>query len=296
MRRYVEDSSLVFSAAIILALVVPAGASFTSGLIVPALVLAMSLSMRQLAFSWKEVQSNIKPAFLGFALNYVFLSGLILACGFFLRDNVDYFRGMAVMAAVPPAVAVVPFTFLLGGNGGAALSASALSYAGALLYAPALMVILLGNSVDVGYLLWLLFLMIIVPFVVSRVLRRFPDGLFSLNKAVINICFAVISYSVIALNSAALHSVNPQMLLLTLALFARTFVSGFFVWHMTGFLKLKSDDRIAYSMLSAYKNLGAATVISLGLFGAAAAFPAAIGTIFELLFFIAFRIYLRRVH
>ncbi len=56
----------------------------------------------------------MKGALAGFAINYLRRSGLILVLSSWL-ENEAIRRGFVVMAAVPPAVAIIPLTELLGG-------------------------------------------------------------------------------------------------------------------------------------------------------------------------------------
>ena len=72
-----------------------------------------------MVFSMVEIDLSIigdlKGAIIGFGLNYILLSGLILLLSSNLGDE-GLRQGFVVMAAVPPAIAILPLTKLLGGN------------------------------------------------------------------------------------------------------------------------------------------------------------------------------------
>ena len=49
-------------------------------------------------------------------LNYVILGGIILLMGRWLINDSEFWAGLVILAAVPLAVAVVPFSYILGAN------------------------------------------------------------------------------------------------------------------------------------------------------------------------------------
>jgi hypothetical protein len=85
----------------------------------------------------------------GFAINYLRRSGLILVLSSWL-ENEAIRRGFVVMAAVPPAVAIIPLTELLGGDLRISLYDGTLSYGAALLLMPGIILVMAGKS-GVGF-------------------------------------------------------------------------------------------------------------------------------------------------
>jgi predicted Na+-dependent transporter len=109
---------------ILLGMTIPGPAQHTASLIIPALLLMMSFSLTEIDLRTK---GDLHQAFVGFALNYILLSGLILLMSFTLENGAMRY-GFVVMASVPPAVAVLPMTRLLGGDVRLSLYGEAISY------------------------------------------------------------------------------------------------------------------------------------------------------------------------
>jgi predicted Na+-dependent transporter len=82
--------------------------------ILPALVLIMSLSTTKITLSELiHVRKYLRDILVIFIINYVFLSGLILLANHLLVRDHDLYVGFVMMAAIPSAAAVLPFTYLL---------------------------------------------------------------------------------------------------------------------------------------------------------------------------------------
>lgn len=278
MRRYLENTSLLFSIAVILGLVFPGLAGPFSPAITPLLMIVMCLSMRQMAFSRRDLRSNYKPSLIAFMLNYVLLTGLVILLAYWLIPDPDYFAGFVFCAAVPPAVAALAYTYLLGGHMKTSLGAEVLGYLLALILTPLITIAFLGSSVNVYVILQMLVVLIIFPLIVSRILIRIPDSYFSGSRSIINVCLFVVNYILIGLNQAAL--VNEFMMLLPLffIVIVRTFGTGLSVYFISKRLGVEKARAISYSLFSSYKNSGIAAAFALVLFSTAATLPAAIGS------------------
>ena len=102
---------------IVLGLAAGQGAVWTKPLLLPVLAVAMTLSTisitnRDIA-SIKNTPRLIPMALL---LNYVVLGGIMLLMARWLIVDPDIRLGFLVIAAMPPGISVVPFSYMLGGN------------------------------------------------------------------------------------------------------------------------------------------------------------------------------------
>jgi len=99
------------------------GATWTKPLGLPALAVVMTLSTtgvrRDLLRSGRGLWL---PAVSGLLMNYVMLGGVLLGLSFLMISDVAIHDGFVLLVAVPPAIAVVPFTDFLDGNTGFSLS------------------------------------------------------------------------------------------------------------------------------------------------------------------------------
>lgn len=268
-----------------LGLLVPGPSRITEALITPALILMMTFSLTEVEF---RPRGDLKGALLGFLLNYILLSGLILVLARFLVEG-DLWRGFVVMAAVPPAVAVLPLTRLLDGDVGLSLYSEALSYLVALGAMPGMILAFAGVSgVGFWYAFWAALVLILVPMVLSR---------FVANTKIdpvmpINLGFFLVTYTVIGLNSSSLFAgIGPVAVIALL----RTFGSGIAVYLGATLAGVEPRRRIPYMLFGSYKNLGLAAAVSLFLFGPEASVPSAVCIFGENLFYIFLAIARRKV-
>jgi len=217
----------MFLIAMILGILFPSYASFSKHLVIPALAFVMTLSLGDFeikSFEFRKVAFNL-------FLNYVFLGGIILFLSSFLTDE-DLKLGFVVMAAAPPAVAIVPFSRLLGGDVTESAFSSGIIYVSSLFLTPVIILGFTGKSVDVTEILRVLVILILIPLVVSR--------FFHIRNSApwINIGFGIVIYTVIGLNIDIISRSFFVLLEIFLIGVARTFGTGslaFFAFKDKGY-------------------------------------------------------------
>src|SRR3989442_3748775 len=96
------------------------------------------------------------------------------------------------MAAVPPAIAVVPITSILKGDTRRAVIALALLYVLGLGLVPAITLVFTNQTAPFGELVLQTVLLIGIPLVASRFLRRFPPAVAFPRSAVSNPAFFLV--------------------------------------------------------------------------------------------------------
>jgi BASS family bile acid:Na+ symporter len=271
-----RDSSLVLLLAIATGLALPAPASFAEPLITPALLLMMSFSLTEIDL---RAKGNLREGLWGFFINYILLSGLILALAFTVEKDALR-QGLVVMAAVPPAVAVLPLTRLLKGDVRLSLYGEALSYGAALLLMPGLIFLFSGQeSVSVGFVAKTSLILILLPIIASRYLKRLDlDPVLPINLGLF-----VVTYVIIGLNRGAFLGDVGDLAAIALA---RTFVIGSAIYLIARAFGASPEKRISYTLFASYKNLGLAAAVSVVLFGPEAGIPAAVCIMAENGFFI----------
>ena len=276
----IGSSTLVLIIALLLGLVLPGPAESTEALVTPALMIMMAFSLTEVDLG-REIRSSsiLKSGAAGILLNYGLLSGLILLLSLPLPDE-SLRQGFIIMAAVPPAVAVLPMTRILKGDMSLSLSGEILSYLASLLLMP-LIIYLFSQQTGISplYLLQISMVLILIPALASRLVRLLP-----INPVLpINLGFFLVTYTVIGLNQGAIWTDGGIVAWISIA---RTFVLGLAVFILARSIGLKSSQAISYTLLGSFKNLGLAAAVSLLLFGPAAGLPAAFCVLAETAFFI----------
>ena len=274
-----RNSSLIFLLSMLLGLAVPGPARHMEQLIIPALLVMMSFSLTEIDL---RAKGDLRKALVSFALNYGLLSGLIILLSYRLEDEALR-SGFIVMAAVPPAIAVLPFSRLLRGDVLLSLYSEAVSYLASLVLMPLIIFLFTSKTgVSLGYIIEIALLMILLPVVASRYLRRLKID----SVLPINLGFFVVNYTVIGLNSSAISGNFGDLTAVALIALARTFGIGIAVYLLSMVARVSLPQRISYTLFSSYKNLGLAAAVSLVLFGPEAAIPSAVCILAETGFYI----------
>src|SRR5256712_1168761 len=135
-----------------------------------ALVLGMTFSMTEISISGISPRAELRPFLGAFGMSYVVLSGLILAFAV-LSPDPQVRSGWVLMAAVPPAIAVVPITSSLRGDTRQAVIALALLYLHGLGLVPAITLVFTNQAAPFRELVVPTVLLVGVPLVACRFLR-----------------------------------------------------------------------------------------------------------------------------
>jgi BASS family bile acid:Na+ symporter len=181
-----------------------------------------------------------------------------------------------LIAAVPPAVAVIPYTYHLDGNTSLSLVGSIAAYLSALLITPLVSISLLGtNFIEPMKLLTILVELIIVSLIVSRVMRL-SSGLPSLEKhrgVAVNWGFFLVVYTIIGLNRDAFLGQHLILLRVSAIAFTSTFILTYLINSVAKLLGVSKPDHISLISLGTKKNYGMATAVCLTFFSARTAIP-----------------------
>lgn len=276
----IQNSTSVLILSVLLGLVLPGPAGATEALVTPALMVMMAFSLTEVDLG-RDIKSSgsLKSGFLGIIINYGLLSGLILLLSYSLPDE-SLRHGFVIMAAVPPAVAVLPMTRILKGDMSLSFAGEILSYLASLLLMPLIIYLFVHQTgISPIYLLQISIVLILIPALASRLVRLLP-----INPVLpINLGFFLVTYTVIGLNQGALWTDGWSVAWVSIA---RTFAVGLAVFILARSAGLKSSQAISLTLLGSFKNLGLAAAVSLLLVGPAAGLPAAFCVLAETAFFI----------
>ena len=165
----IQNSTSVLILSVLLGLVLPGPAGATEALVTPALMVMMAFSLTEVDLG-RDIKSSasLKRGFLGIIINYGLLSGLILLLSYSLPDE-SLRHGFVIMAAVPPAVAVLPMTRILKGDMSLSFAGEILSYLASLLLMPLIIYLFVHQTgISPIYLLQISIVLILIPALASR--------------------------------------------------------------------------------------------------------------------------------
>lgn len=294
--QILKNSNIVFLCALFLGLIYPMPSAYLEDWIVFALIVVMIFSLTEVKFT-KFSKISIKEIIITFFINYIFLSGLIIALAYFLISDEQLYYGFIVMAAAPPAVAIIPFTKLLNGDLKLSLISNTSIYVLSIGLTPAIL-LLFAKTSDIDYSLAIITLLelIVLPMIISRFIleNKYYLKVKKDINLVINIGFFIVIYTVIGLNQNILFTDLDILLMLSIIGFLRTFVSGMFLYKLCNILKINPKKNISYTLFGSYKNLGLSATLALLLFSAKASIPSAVCIVMETGFFILLSTYLKK--
>ncbi len=276
--------------ALVLGLVLHQGAYWTNKVTLPALAIVMTLSTMSVSGNLgRSFRSILPPALIGIGMNYVLLGGFLLAMNAVLIREKAIWYGFVLLAAAPPAVAVIPFTDFLNGDRSLSLLGTMGAYLGALILMPLIALGLLGSSlIDPVNLLMIMLQLIIIPLILSRVLMRtrFADYLEPIKGAITNWSFFVVVYTIVGLNREVFLGRPLSMVPVFIIAFASTFLLGFLIEWITKHFQVHPEISTSLVLLGTLKNYGLTGGLALAIFSRQTAVPATVSTIFMIVYVI----------
>lgn len=281
--RILQSYAAVMAIGLLLGLAVGGLPAFTREVSMAALAVVMTLSLTSVRLSETRTREHFLHSAKAMALNYALLTGAILVIGTFFEGEFRW--GWVLMAAAPSAVSVVPFTRILGGETSKALFSTAVNYLSALLLMPMLTVALIGSAVSVEELIYTLLILIALPMAASRAVARLPISK-EANTMAMNFSFAVMIFAVTGANRDAFFGAPGLLAAISLGCFLRTFGTGLCTEFALRTLAVPKADRVPYVLFASYKNLGLSATLALALFEPAAAVPATVCIVFEVVWMI----------
>jgi BASS family bile acid:Na+ symporter len=289
-KRLIRNRDFLMAMALGLGLSWGGAARWTETAVLPSLALVMTLATMGVAGSiFFSPRKLIVPALLGIALNYVLLGGLLLGMSRFLITEQALADGFVIMTAVPPAVAVIPFSASLNGNQALALIGTLGCYLAALLLTPLIAYWFLGSSLgDPGKILTIMVELILLPLFLSRILiwRGWAKRLEPWRGTITNWSFFLIVYTIIGLNRQLFFERPGALVLPALIALASTFLLGWGIEKIAPRWGADPQTVTTMVLLGTHKNTGLAAGLALTLFSQKTAVPATITTIFMLVYMI----------
>jgi BASS family bile acid:Na+ symporter len=288
--RLLCNRNFILLAALGLGLLWGEGAPWAEKLVLPALALVMTLSTMGVSGSaFRSPRTLLVPAVSGLVMNYVLLAGFILGLNFLLILEEALQSGFIILAAVPPAVAVIPFTGFLKGSNTFSLIGTIGCYLGALIIMPLIAIGFLGSGfVEPSKLFIIMVELIIVPLIVSRILigTGMAVRIEPVKGAITNWSFFLVSYTIVGLNRAVFLEQPLSLFPVALIALASTFFLGWVIEKLGGLFKIDPKTLTSLVLLGTLKNYGLAGGLALALFSKRTAVPATVSVIFMIVYIV----------
>ena len=170
IKKIFSDRNMLLVLALVFGLIIPKMANFFKPYLMYVLAFVMTLSLSGIdTKALIPVRKIVKPMIKGILFNHILFGILIVSSAYFFNYDQYLFIGMIVIAATPPGIAIIPFTYKLKGN----VELSAIGTFGAFMASVILAPIVLnffGKNIEVDSfkILKSMIILIIIPFLISR--------------------------------------------------------------------------------------------------------------------------------
>jgi BASS family bile acid:Na+ symporter len=290
MKRQLRNRDFILILGLGLGLLWGEGAHWTHPLTLPLLAVAMTVSVMGIpAAIFRTPRFLVRPALSGIAITYLLLSGVILGLSSLFIHDKNLWNGFVLIAAVPPGVAVIPFTFFLNGNSLFSLVGTIGAYLGALIITPLFALGFLGTAFIHPVKLFIILVeLILLPLIVSQVLVRtgVSKRIEPFKGTITNWSFFVVTYTIVGLNRQVFLDQPFSLLPVGLIALATTFLLGWAIERIGRLFRMDSTTLTSLVLLGTIKNYGLAGGLSLALFSTETAVPATVSTIFMTVYII----------
>lgn len=287
--KYLKDRNFIFIAAVIFGLGLPQVGGWSKNIMLPALALVMALATTAVPNDFiRSGRRFLQPFAAGIILPYLVLGGLLLSLAYLFILNENIRIGFVLVAAVPPAVAVIPFTAILKGDVSYTLAATVSAYLAALFVMPLMFFLFIAEEFSqTAKLIEVIVLLIILPMVVSRIILflNWREKIEKFRGPVTDWGFFIVLYTLVALNRDLIFTRPDLLLPVVLIIFGAIFILGFIVEKAGNLLNRNRAQTTSWVLLSTLKNQGIAGGLAVTLFPEETALPSAVYTAFMIFYF-----------
>lgn len=241
--------------------------------------------------TWIPIQKAISTVIYATFLNYIVFSLSLIGIAYLLMPSYELWVGFVIIAAAPPGIAIIPFSAMLKGDINNSISGVFGAHLTAMIIAPLILIIFLGQSIIVPIkILLILVELIIIPLIISRFLRH-PKTLPFFDKyrgKLTNWGFFFVIMPIIGLNKKMFFSEWTQILLVALIFIICMFLLGFLYQKLMQILKMKKELIVSSTLMLTIKSSAFSAVTAYKFLGVKAALPSAVLSVFVIIYIVLF--------
>lgn len=254
-----------------LGMILGSGVSFLKPLTpyIIGLILAISIS----GFRFRDflpLKQSLRPIGITILVNYFIYGAVLLGLASLLINNEAYWMGFIVIAATPPAIAVIPFSINLKGDSAFSIKGIVGANIAGILISPLIMMLFASQAgVSTMAMLELIMKILVLPVILSRVIRyikpvfRFVD---KQRSVLIDYGFLFVAMTVIGVSrDLLLHNTINALIPLGILLFMM-FGLGYLIQVILNAFRIAPALIISNKLIMVMKNAGFASVLALSLF------------------------------
>jgi BASS family bile acid:Na+ symporter len=285
-----QNRNIIFLLSLVLGFAWDTGAKYTQQLIIPGLAIVMTLSSMGISSdTFRSPKSLVSSSLLGVIANFLLHGVILVGLTTSLIKDRAFWNGFILLAAVPPAVAVIPFALFLRGNMELALLGTIGAYLGALVITPLIALAFLGTGfISPMKLLLILGELIIGPLVVSRILvsTGLSKKIDPYKGPITNWSFFLVIYIITGLNRDIFIQQPLSIVPVAIVAILTTFVLGWIIEKIGNSLGFEKSMVTSFELLATFKNYGLSGALALVFFNPQTAVPSTVTSAIGILYFI----------
>ncbi|MEE9913549.1 MAG: hypothetical protein K4571_17695 [Deltaproteobacteria bacterium] len=287
IRILAKFSYLLFVVAILLGLFLPQAALAASVLVLPALMVTLTVTLLRFpAGFFNKPKTLLSGAIWGNVMSYLVLGNLIILGSLFLIRDEKFWIGLVLIAAVPPAVALLPLSEKVHGDKMLTLAGFAGTYVGAIVLTPLIGLAFL-KFIPIHYdkLIVMAVTLIALPLILSRIIvdRNWEERIECHEGAISDGCFFIVFYALAANNARLIRQWPLEIIMIAVLAFAVIILITVVLLLIGRHYKVSPPVLSSLLLLGTMKNYGLAGGIALYLFNNESALPALVFSIFMFL-------------
>lgn len=290
LKRIALNRNAILVFAVMLGLIAGDTASLLKEYTFLALAVTMAFSMTGISLEYlRNPLSLTKPMLMGVLLNYGLFTIILLPLAWWIMPSRNLFYGFVVIAAAPPGVAIIPFSYILKGRVEYAIIGVTGAFLASIVIAPLLVNLFASSQGVKPYDLFKMMLqLVVIPMIVSRILLYKPIFKYiePIRGKVVDWGFAILIIVAVGVNRQVFFTDPILLMKVSFVLFIATFGLGLGFDAVAKLFKVERSLRVTQTMLIAIKSSGFSVFTALALFGKEAAIPSAVMAVMVLLYLI----------
>ena len=231
-------------------------------------ILAVSIS----SLRFRELlplKKNLKPIGVTVLVNYFIYGAIVLTLANIFISSEAFRMGFVVIAATPPAIAVIPFSINLKGDAQFSIVGIVGGNIAGIFLAPLIIMIFSAQgAIDPMAVVTLILKMLVVPMFVSRLLRVKPvHGFIEKHRSIlIDYGFLLVAMTVIGITRSLLFNNTLEAIIPFLIVVFMMFGLGYLFQLYLNARRIDPHLIISNKLILVMKNAGFASVMAIGLF------------------------------
>jgi len=291
--NFIQNRNVILISALILAFLFPENSKYLKEYTIYILAVVMTFSTTGIKFKMlSDFKSVAKVSLQSIFLNYIIHGSIILFFAYFIFDK-TIFNGFVVIAATPPGVAIIPFTYTFKGDLDYSFKGILGTYLISIILTPLIIYIFSENiTLNPVIIIFVIAKIIIIPIALSRILliKKLTNFTEKYRGKVVDWGFALIIYTAVGINRDIIFNNWIIVFKTAFVLILAIFVSGIIYLFLTRKTTNKKLQ-ISKNLMLTVKASGFAVAVTLILFEQKSAIPAAVLSILVLLWLISLNIF-----